>query len=69
MPAPVLRPRSPSEIVDAAFQILRAHYASFVTCSAIAYAPVLLVRLVVLGDPSRFLGTDPGTLTTHIWWY
>lgn len=60
MSAPALRPRSPSEIVDAAFQILRAHYGQFVTCSAIAYAPLLLVRLLVVGDPMRFLGTDPG---------
>jgi hypothetical protein len=69
MPAPALRPRSPSEIVDAAFQLLRAHYGAFVTCSAIAYAPLLLLRLVVLGDPTRFLGTDPGTLTGDFWWY
>lgn len=59
MTAPALRPRSPSEIVDAAFQILRAHYPQFVTCSAIAYAPLLLLRLLVVGDPMRFLGVDP----------
>jgi Membrane domain of glycerophosphoryl diester phosphodiesterase. len=68
MPAPSLRPRSPTEIVDAAFQLLRAHYSAFVTCSAIAYAPVLLLRLVV-GDPRRFLGTEPGSLTPDFWWY
>lgn len=62
MAAPSLRPRSPSEIVDAAFQILRAHYGQFVTCSAIAYAPLLLLRLLVVGDPMRFLGTDPTTI-------
>ena len=43
--------RSPSEIVDAAFQILRAHYAQFVMCSAIAYLPWLLVRLVIASNP------------------
>ena len=62
MTAPVLRPRSPSEIVDAAFQILRAHYGQLVTCSAIAYAPLLLLRLLVVGDPMRFLGGDPTTI-------
>jgi hypothetical protein len=62
MTAPALRPRSPSEIVDAAFQILRAHYGQFVTCSAIAYTPLLLLRLLVVGDPMRFLGGDPGTI-------
>jgi hypothetical protein len=69
MPAPALRPRSPSEIVDAAFQLLRAHYGAFVTCSAIAYAPLLLLRLLVVGDPTRFLGTDPGSIRVDLWWY
>jgi hypothetical protein len=55
MAAPALRPRSPSEIVDAAFQILRAHYGQFVTCSAIGYAPLLVLRLLLLGDLTRFL--------------
>jgi hypothetical protein len=58
MTVPALRPRSPSEIVDAAFQILRAHYGQFVTCTAIAYVPSLLVRLLVIGDPARFLSGD-----------
>jgi hypothetical protein len=68
MPAPPLRPRSPSEIVDAAFQLLRAHYGAFVTCSAIAYAPLLLLRLL-LGDPRRLLGTDPGSIGGDFAWY
>jgi hypothetical protein len=60
MPAPALRPRSTTEIVDAAFQILRAHYAQFVMCSALAYIPFLILRLAVIGDPMRFLGrADP----------
>jgi hypothetical protein len=69
MAAPALRPRSPSEIVDAAFQILRAHYGQFVTCSAIAYAPLLVVRLVVIGDPMRFLGgaDDVGRQRDFLW--
>jgi hypothetical protein len=47
--------------VDAAFQILRAHYAKFVMCMAMAYVPVLLVRLMVIGDPRTVLGSgDPG---------
>ena len=57
MTALALRPRSPTEIVDAAFQILRANYGQFVTCSAIAYVPLLLLRLLVVGDPTRLL--DP----------
>jgi hypothetical protein len=66
MAAPALRPRSPSEIVDAAFQILRAHYGQLVTCSAIAYAPLLLLRLLVVGDPMRFLGADSMSLSSDV---
>jgi hypothetical protein len=66
MAAPALRPRSPTEIVDAAFQILRAHYGQFVTCSAIAYAPLLLLRLLVVGDPSRFLGATVETIRSEM---
>ncbi|MEO6528775.1 MAG: hypothetical protein ABIP93_19315 [Gemmatimonadaceae bacterium] len=46
-----LRPRSPSEIVDAAFQILRAHYPQFVMCSALAYLPWLIIQLIIASDP------------------
>jgi hypothetical protein len=52
-----LRPRSPSEIVDAAFQILRAHYAKFVMCAAIAYVPVLILKLLLIGDPRAVLAS------------
>ncbi|CAN5922010.1 hypothetical protein BH11GEM2_BH11GEM2_16620 [soil metagenome] len=55
-----LRPRGVSEIVDAAFQILRAHYSQFVMCSALAYLPWLIVQLVFLGDPRQWAGTT--------WW-
>src|SRR6478735_7535714 len=72
MSAPSLRPRSATEIVDAAFQILRSHYGQLVVCSAIAYVPMLLLRLFVIGDTSRFLGGDPtkvpaGILMTSVW--
>ena len=52
MPSSALRPRSVTELVDAAFQVLRAHYAQFVMCSAIAYVPWLLLELVLI-DPAR----------------
>jgi hypothetical protein len=55
MSVPSLRPRSPTELVDAAFQVLRAHYGQLVVCSAIAYIPMLLLRLFVIGDTRRFL--------------
>jgi hypothetical protein len=41
--------------VDASFQILRAHFGQFVMCSAIGYTPLLLVQLVLIGDPRRFI--------------
>ena len=55
-----LRPRTVSEIVDAAFQILRAHYSQFVMCSALAYLPWLVLELLLLGDPEQLAGTK--------WW-
>ena len=72
MSAPTLRPRSATELVDAAFQILRSHYGQLVVCSAIAYVPMLLLRLFVIGDTTRFLSGDPamaqaGMLLTTLW--
>ena len=49
-----LRPRSASEIVDAAFQILRANYGQFVMCSALGYLPWLVLQLVFISDPAQF---------------
>jgi hypothetical protein len=59
MAPPALRPRSASELVDAAFQILRAHYAQFVMCASLAYAPWLVVQLVWYADPSRLANISP----------
>jgi len=72
MSAPALRPRSAAELVDAAFQVLRAHYGQLVVCSAIAYVPMLLLRLFVIGDTNRFIGSDPTVvqremLVTMLW--
>jgi hypothetical protein len=60
MASSALRPRSVTEIVDAAFQILRAHYGQFVMCSALAYLPWLILQLLVFGEPERLLGAS--------WW-
>ena len=70
MASVALRPRSPTEIVDAAFQILRAHYAQFVMCSALAYTPWLIVQLIIAGDPGVTVRTSIGVaalLGTGIW--
>jgi len=66
MPAPFLRPRSATELVDAAFQVLRAHYGQLVVCSAIAYVPMLLLRLFVIGDTTRYFGGDPAVAESGI---
>lgn len=59
MPVSALRPRSVTEIVDTSFQIFRAHAGQMVMCSAIAYVPVVLLQLLVVGDPARFERLDP----------
>ena len=59
MPVSALRPRSVTEIVDTSFQIFRAHAGQMVMCSAIAYVPVVLLQLLVVGDPARFESLDP----------
>ena len=72
MTAPSLRPRSVTELVDAAFQVLRANYGQLIVCSAIAYVPMLLLRLFVIGDTSRFVAGEAtvlptGFLVTTLW--
>jgi hypothetical protein len=54
-----IRPRSVSELVDAAFQVLRAGYTQFVMLMGIAYVPWLVV--VMLVSRSVFDGTATGT--------
>jgi len=66
MSAPSLRPRSATELVDAAFQVLRAHYGQLLVCSAIAYLPMLLLRLFVIGDTTRYLNGDPTAMQSDI---
>ena len=44
-----LRPRSATEIVDAAFQLYRRDAALYVLLTGLAYAPWLVIRLVALG--------------------
>ena len=59
MPSLPLRPRSATELVDAAFQIMRAHYPQFIMCSAIAYLPSLIAQIVWASDPAQ-LAISPG---------
>lgn len=41
------RPRSASEIVDAAFQLFRQHFKTFVVVTAVAYLPMLVINNVL----------------------
>lgn len=59
MPSLPLRPRSATELVDAAFQIMRAHYPQFIMCSAIAYLPWLIVQLLLASDPAKLASVTP----------
>jgi hypothetical protein len=70
MPPLALRPRSATEIVDAAFQILKAHYLQFVLCTALAYTPLLVLQLLVLGvrGPVSTAVTGAGIALTIIMW-
>lgn len=46
----MLRPRSAIEIIDAAFQLLRAEYAVLVATSAVILAPGIFLTLVLPGE-------------------
>src|SRR6476469_6975389 len=46
MPLQSYRPRSASELVDAALQLFRRHYTPLVALMAIGYLPVMIVLLV-----------------------
>jgi hypothetical protein len=48
-----LRPRSATEIVDAAFQLYRRDPLTYVLISALCYGPVLVVQLFVIGPGSQ----------------
>ena len=48
-----LRPRSATEIVDAAFQLYRRDPLTYVLISALCYGPVLAVQLFVIGPGSQ----------------
>ena len=48
-----LRPRSATEIVDAAFQLYRRDPMTYLLIAAICYAPILVLQLVLLGSVSQ----------------
>jgi hypothetical protein len=48
-----LRPRSASEIVDAAFQLYRRDPLTYLLISALCYTPILVLQLVIIGPATR----------------
>ena len=48
-----LRPRSATEIVDAAFQLYRRDPLSYLLVSALCYAPLLVLQLIILGPATQ----------------
>lgn len=52
---PTLRPRSATELVDASFQLYRAHFTTFVMCAAVAYLPLVIMQLLYVGDSNALI--------------
>lgn len=60
MPPTELRPRSATEIIDAAFQILKRHYSQFLVIAALAYLPFFIVSIAAESAmPATTIGATP----------
>lgn len=59
-----LRPRSATEIVDAAFQLYRGHAAPILVVTGIAYIPSLILQLVLVGTASSMQAAMSTALAT-----
>lgn len=72
MQAPQLRARRPGEILDAAFQIARAHYGVVVLASAVFLVPAILLAIVlpeghlIAGIMDRLLTLAAGTVVVVV---
>jgi len=66
-----LRPRLATEIVDAAFQLYRRHFADLVSLSALAFGPFAVLQLVLLGgapvDPTAGQAVGGSVLLIFGW--
>jgi hypothetical protein len=56
-----LKPRLATEIVDAAFQLYTKHFTTLVSVSAIVYAPLMVVSLLLTGGDQTLVLTRPMT--------
>jgi hypothetical protein len=62
----VLRPRSPTELVDAAFQVFRRDPMQFIVATAAVYVPWLIIRLVFDVGISRTFPTPQQAAVTAL---
>src|SRR5436305_357966 len=66
MPELALRPRSPSELVDAAFQVFRREPGQFVAGVALIYVPWLLLRVTLGVGMNPDVAPDIGQLVIAV---
>jgi hypothetical protein len=68
---PPLQPRSPTEVVDAAVQLVRGHFAHFLTLAAIGAIPLLVISIVqaiVLPSTAAIASGGVGAINpAYIW--
>ncbi len=57
-----LRARSATDIIDGAFALYRSGLSTFVVATALAYAPWLIVQLIVMSGFGTTFGTRPATM-------
>jgi hypothetical protein len=69
MPPVALRPRSRTEIIDAAVQLLRRHYGELVTVTALFMIPVIIARVFLVSQdtitPAQLTELATGSATTN----
>jgi hypothetical protein len=68
---PPLQPRSPTEVVDAAVQLIRGHFAYFLTLAAIGAVPLLVVSIaqaIVAPLPNAFNPTATTPIDPNFLW-
>lgn len=58
-----LRPRSTTEIIDAAFRLCAAHYGALATAAIVVFAPALILRLVLPPEGAYITGVLQNLLT------
>lgn len=66
MSATALRPRSTTELVDAAFQLLRRHYAQFVSIAAVFLIPAIVLQATAMTAQRPGVMPSPGFILSLV---